>query len=105
MKVLSHRRSNNDASNDDALADSVLDLLGGDNLKELFDTDTLKKAKPKSTQDRVGQRTPCPDFSRYIPIFNKIMDAMTPISIQYPLSKVRLRYKWRCLHLGRINVL
>ena len=65
-----------DTSSDDALADSVLDLLGGDNLKGLFDTDTLKKAKPKNTQDRVGQRTPCPDFSRYIPIFNKIMDAI-----------------------------
>ena len=65
-----------DTTNDDALADSVLDLLGGDNLKGLFDTNTLKKAKPKNSQDRVGQRTPCPEFYRYIPIFNKIMDAI-----------------------------
>lgn len=65
-----------DTTNDDALADSVLGLLGGDNLKGLFDTDTLKKAKPKNSQDRVGQRTPCPEFSRYIPIFNKIMNAI-----------------------------
>ncbi len=63
-----------DTSNDDALADSVLDLLGGDNLKGLFDTDTLKKAKSKNTQERIGQRTPCSDFSYYIPVFNMIKD-------------------------------
>ena len=63
-----------DTSSDEALADSVLGLLGGDNLKGLFNTDALTAAKPKNTQERVGQRTPCSDFSRYIPIFNMIMD-------------------------------
>ncbi len=63
-----------DTSNDDALADSLLGMLGGDNLKGLFDTDVLKQAKPKNTQDRVGQRTPCSNFTCYIPIFNQIKD-------------------------------
>ncbi|MCS6097698.1 GIY-YIG nuclease family protein [Shewanella baltica] len=63
-----------DISNDDALADSLLGMLGGDNLKGLFDTVVLKQAKPKNTQDRVGQRTPCSNFTPYIPIFNQIKD-------------------------------
>ncbi|MZI94747.1 hypothetical protein F9817_16325 [Vibrio sp. CAIM 722] len=63
-----------DTSNDDALADSLLGMLGGDNLKGLFDTESLKQAKPKNTQDRVGQRTPCSNFIHYIPIFNQIKD-------------------------------
>lgn len=63
-------------TDDDALAESLLGMLGGDNLKGLFDTESLKKAKPKNTQDRVGQRTPCPDFTSYIPIFNQIKDTI-----------------------------
>tara|TARA_Y100001970_G_C14253575_1_gene873516 strand:+ start:5808 stop:7064 length:1257 start_codon:yes stop_codon:yes gene_type:complete len=65
-----------DTSNDDALADSLLGMLGGDNLKGIFDTEVLKQAKPKNTQDRVGQRTPCANFSRYIPIFNQIKNTI-----------------------------
>lgn len=65
-----------DTSSDDTLADSLLDMLGGDKLHGLFDTGSLKKAKPKNTQDRVGHRTPCTDFTQYIPIFNQIKDTI-----------------------------
>ena len=61
-----------DTLNDDALANSLLGMLAGSDMEGLFDTKSLKPRKLKNTQERVGQRTPCQDFQRYIPIFNRI---------------------------------
>jgi hypothetical protein len=61
-----------DKTNNKTLASSILNLFGGGKHDKLFDTSKLKQGKLKNTQETYGKRTPCPDFHRYVTVFNKI---------------------------------
>lgn len=64
-----------DKTNDNTLANSLLDVFGKGLRGDILDTTPLK-ASGKNTNDRYGKRIPCENFHPYIKVFTRIKHMM-----------------------------